>query len=728
MYIEEVNVHNLGPLKKFTQKFKKFNLIYGLNESGKTYLVEFIINTLFKNKKEWSNLRLNKNEQTKGYVIIKDTYNQLFKLEYPKNTSLDEIIINKYDNPTNPYKTHSILAKLLIVKGSEFKIEDNKQPGLSSIFIKKILSEKSKLELVEKNIQDTIIKKINIENSEITNLDNKGIGKEYKNTIQNLEEINKLLYVLINEYESTGIKNLEKQLSQLINKKEQLLQLKTQTAIKIHQKIIDLDTLNNTIPLDLISKLEEHIHRYLFLLKNYKTQQKEYIKYKKLSSNLQWLQTAKNKLEQIQNNTINKFNLYIYPIIILSILIFVSSLISKHISLIFSLIMIVLSIIILLTKKTIIKSLYNEHETKEICKKFQTLFNKPLNTIDDLNIEYKEQEKFYLLSVNIEKQMKEYNNDILKLQNELNLLITQINYAHKSKKNILYALSLNEQNEFDEKEALDILQKIKDIKIEYQNNLNTKHELELKLKELAVDITQITNTNLNNITESTTFNPKELENIEQKISIIQSQIKQKEIDNLNLKSQICSKINADVTSDWNDVINKLYLNKEQIEQKLYNIKLKIISQFVVYQALQELNQHENMNIQNLLSQPQITNTIFNITNKYTNIKIIDDDIFLENDSEHIPLMKLSTGAAEQIFLGLRIAFAQTIYKTPMFLILDDAFEHVDWTKRPNIIKTLVDFYETGWQIICLTMDDHIKKLIIDECSNKLNEHFKYINL
>ena len=47
--IEQVNVKNLGPLSDFPCTFKQVNLIYGHNEQGKTYLVEFIYKSLFKN-------------------------------------------------------------------------------------------------------------------------------------------------------------------------------------------------------------------------------------------------------------------------------------------------------------------------------------------------------------------------------------------------------------------------------------------------------------------------------------------------------------------------------------------------------------------------------------------------------------------------------------------------------------------------------------------------------
>ena len=63
--IEQVNVKNLGPLNDFNCKLRQINLFYGHNEHGKTYLVEFIYRSLFKNR----GMSLRESSAT-GQVII----------------------------------------------------------------------------------------------------------------------------------------------------------------------------------------------------------------------------------------------------------------------------------------------------------------------------------------------------------------------------------------------------------------------------------------------------------------------------------------------------------------------------------------------------------------------------------------------------------------------------------------------------------------------------------
>ena len=64
--IKEVHVQNLGPHTQFSTELGKFNLIFGHNENGKTYLVEFIVRSLFRHANQW-NLR---SQKGKGKVVL----------------------------------------------------------------------------------------------------------------------------------------------------------------------------------------------------------------------------------------------------------------------------------------------------------------------------------------------------------------------------------------------------------------------------------------------------------------------------------------------------------------------------------------------------------------------------------------------------------------------------------------------------------------------------------
>jgi Cdc6-like AAA superfamily ATPase len=54
--IKKISISRLGPVDEFIMEPGDLNLIYGKNETGKTYIVEFIINSLLGSEKRW-NLR-----------------------------------------------------------------------------------------------------------------------------------------------------------------------------------------------------------------------------------------------------------------------------------------------------------------------------------------------------------------------------------------------------------------------------------------------------------------------------------------------------------------------------------------------------------------------------------------------------------------------------------------------------------------------------------------------
>ena len=90
---------------------------------------------------------------------------------------------------------------------------------------------------------------------------------------------------------------------------------------------------------------------------------------------------------------------------------------------------------------------------------------------------------------------------------------------------------------------------------------------------------------------------------------------------------------------------------------------------------------------------------------------------------------LSTGAREQVLLGLRIGFASRLLDgTPLFLILDDAFQHSDWVRRERLVEKLFTLAKDGWQINYFTMDDHIRMLFESSAKKAGIDQYQTITL
>ncbi|KKK91817.1 hypothetical protein LCGC14_2709160, partial [marine sediment metagenome] len=81
-----------------------------------------------------------------------------------------------------------------------------------------------------------------------------------------------------------------------------------------------------------------------------------------------------------------------------------------------------------------------------------------------------------------------------------------------------------------------------------------------------------------------------------------------------------------------------------------------------------------------------------------------------------------------ILLALRIGFSSRLLaKDRLFLILDDSFQYSDWKRRPLSVEMMGELAKNGWQIICFTMDDHIKDLF-KKTGKQFGNEFKFFEL
>ncbi len=115
--IEEINVRDLGPLKgEHSFPLDTFNLIYGKNERGKTFLVEFILRSLFRSSKGW---RL-RDFSVDGKVLLSGINEDTTEFSPDSRLKLEDYLEDA--QPGLPMD----LAKLLVVRGAELSLVKDK--------------------------------------------------------------------------------------------------------------------------------------------------------------------------------------------------------------------------------------------------------------------------------------------------------------------------------------------------------------------------------------------------------------------------------------------------------------------------------------------------------------------------------------------------------------------------------------------------------------------------
>jgi len=192
--------------------------------------------------------------------------------------------------------------------------------------------------------------------------------------------------------------------------------------------------------------------------------------------------------------------------------------------------------------------------------------------------------------------------------------------------------------------------------------------------------------------------------------------KREEENRLNvLKSTICQYTGNDISADWSVLIDDLFKKREEIKKEFQEIEAKILSGIITNKTIERLQEEKDKELLEALNSEEVKNFLFKLTGRYKQLLFNNSDIIISDDYNEFSLKDLSTGAKEQVMIALRIGFLCHLFKTDdAFLILDDAFQHSDYDKREILIKTLFELARNNWQIIYLTMDDHIKDLFEKE--------------
>ncbi|MGB4094207.1 MAG: hypothetical protein WBJ99_00030 [Bacteroidales bacterium] len=298
---------------------------------------------------------------------------------------------------------------------------------------------------------------------------------------------------------------------------------------------------------------------------------------------------------------------------------------------------------------------------------------------------------------NLEEQQKNKKNELNKEQENLEIVEKNIN-------NIFINL-LNEQI----------------TESEWNNKLNelTKHKITTQNKLVAVrtELEGLGIAKVEYLSEDPKieYNAEELSNLEKKLKIINEKYKELEQENLVLKNEITIATGASIGEDWNILIERLNTKKKEIIDQLRQKEAYIIAGIIVHQTINELLQEEEKQIQKNINSKEFCDILYKITGKYNSLSINNDGkLTITSQMADYDLRDLSTGTKEQVLFALRVTLAEKILGNKAFFILDDAFQHSDYDRRPRLIDQLFTLADDGWQIIYLTMDDNIKDVFINK--------------
>ncbi len=698
MDIKNIKINAYGNLEnKEINLDKKINIIHGANESGKSTMLSYIVNSFYgisKTKdgkdisdydkyKPWNNnefsgrisYELDNGEQ---YEVFRD-FNKKNPKIYNKNLEdiTDKFEIDKKEGSKFFLEQTGIDKQMytstVVSMQEEVRLDDKNQ----NMLIQKIanlagtgednVSYKKALTKLQNKIRDEIgtnktsQKPINILNNQIEEINKKieeikpNINKKYE--IDNQKD-------LINE----NLKNLEikKEILEEINKKNQnkLDYLKEKNIKEISKKdneehIEKLKKEANTVKEEQM-KVEKTVNDL-----NKKLEEKK-VEQSRIEQELNKENEQTENIENSKNIKSSKNTIYIiFLIVFIALGILGVALLKNYLVTIVFGILALIDIILLITKKIKVNRIIKEE-------------NKLSETKKKEHIRDLEEEKEYILKEidKISKELKEEESNQKEIASKNSMLQGQIILLEKTNTSLE-----NELNSI--KEKLEKLQSNNEEELLAQYNGKMDREKLLQIIN-SIDI------------------EPQLKNVETQINNEKIKLKGLEIEENTVIPQIDAMVELEETlqakkEEYNNLKNQediINITIENLEQAYEEMKTTITPKFT-----------ENL-----------SKNIEEISNgKYSKVTINDESgmVVENNRGEYINANNLSTGTIDQLYLSLRLSMIEDLSKESLPIILDETFAYFDNTRLENAIKYLIK----------LTQGENIKnhQVIIFTCTNREKE-------
>lgn len=691
--IQEIHIQNLGPHTHFSTELGKFNLIFGHNEKGKTYLVEFIIRSIFRHANQW-NLRTQKG---KGKVVLSGLSNGK-AVEFSPDSS------KKLEDYWDEAKTGlpADFSRLLVVKGAEVEIVDV-AGGVDKNILKRLLSGKNVLETVQKRISKTI-QESQIENS-VINGPKRGELSAKTKLEENLISLGKLFEQIDRGYSGGKRNMLLDQKRQIEDKIAAMIKAKQYLAYTVDHEVKRLRQEIARIPAETIQEVRSQLtlHRQKGL--EYKNKQETQRAAEERSEQYEWLKNARDIYQDSLQKVASKPKPYFLILAVLSVLSGGAlTFFELPIYAAFSLLgVLVFGSLHFKNYQNLLNTAVENQELQNIKNSFAEKFERELTELP-------------LILALLQQMEKDYNNArLLKKQ-----LADDLNQLHVLK------LSLSDQiyTLMGERKAPGTWDELLRVS---QNNIK-KLEGRLREKEIYFATLTVDPSDYQNQSPNVVYSKQQLDELQQQLSEIESQIEEESNKLASLKQLICQQTGDDIATDWEEVIGNLRQKREELVKE-YKIKTaEIIGKLAVHEVIKVLRKGEDSKLLAGLKSKEVQEPLFQLTNRYKNINVEEEKLVVSDQFHDFQISELSTGAQEQILLALRIGFATKIAgRDSLFLILDDAFQYSDWQRRQRLMEKVVQLTKEGWQIIYFTMDDHIRRLF-DEAGKQFGEQYKCIEL
>ncbi|MEE9474364.1 MAG: AAA family ATPase, partial [Candidatus Hydrothermarchaeaceae archaeon] len=657
--IDKIKVNRGGPLNgDFELDPANLNLIYGQNETGKTYVVEAMVSLLFRTTGRQAPVKWNlRGWDLAGRIVVSGLDDD--PVEFTKTSSK----LEDYWEESRQGLPQD-LSRLLVVRAGDTSLSDEAK-GIGRNILRDYLSGEAVLDKIRDRISPTI-QKASLEHRSIQG-DNRGEIKSYRGVREKLEQLDNLLNEVNRGYTAGAIHSLRRNIAQKEAELAGLLKAKRHHAATRDN---NLQTLNNEMTElpgeDEYAQIQTKIGVYNEKKINRDRLEEELKPLEASIDNYTWIERALTNYKEILNRQqIQKPN----PIfLILAAISFAGAVISGFMDQkwglgISALVTLAFFWLHMSRRMNFQASVAGDSaELEKLKTAFQNRFGKKLTDMAAIQSRLEALKKDHFRTEQLHEDMSKLYQEIISVEGE-----------------VTSALQVYTDKELTPDNWKKEVQSLKKRRISMESNIR---DIEKEIASLGIPQYQYLDDD-----PGVKWNSDRYTALEKEINQDRDTLEAEERDLGSLKSRVAQETNKNGTENWGDLLTALQDKREQAAAEYKEITAEVLGKIHVFTALEEFREQETERIKKGLSQLTLVDPLFTITGRYNRIDLEDDDLILSDRDDHsFALANMSTGAREQVFLALRLGFASISMKgEAAFLILDDAFQHSDWHRRKNLL-------------------------------------------
>jgi uncharacterized protein YhaN len=704
--IEQIVVENLGPLGDQTLELGRLNLIYGRNETGKTYLVEFLLRSLFRHADSWP--------MRAGLGHGKVTVRGLEQDPKPFAPDSKEKLEDYWDESGAGLPTN--MARLMVVKGAELELTESNAVGIDRAVLKAALSSEALIDRILERIPATV--------REATVVDGRfeahqrGDIKARSTLQEDRQRLSDLSDQVENRYAQGRLRALEMSLADLQSELAQQLEARRHAAYQLQQEKVQIQATRSKLPQEQLEALERDIGRHQDKQAELGRLREKWADAKAAVEHLPWLVQAvelwQRRALEAAGTSSNLSAVAGGVFLVLGLVLALAGpvlnltpnaeLILAVASIGTFLLGLGLGIAYLARSRRQADAAVNAAERSQIETEFKKRFTRAAGGLAGLKAREQSLREAQAKFEHLTESIEESGTEVEKLADTVERLFQSLGADKVASDG--WSETVVQMREWNALQA------------------DKAHQIDLRLSELSVD-----QSDFRSEPAAIAFSAERLAELEAELAQQDQEIQSAQEDLDRLKQEITRETGDDIGAAWTELLESLRQRRRGADDDYRQTTARILGQIGVAQVLERLRAEEDEKIREGLQASEVAELLSEVTGQRRSLDFEDGELVVRGDTADYDLAALSTGAREQVLLALRMGFASRLAGgEPLFLLLDDAFQHSDWERRERLVAQVVELAEAGWQVTYLTMDDHLRDLFQVAGEEAFGDDFRFYEI